>query len=477
MSLLKRMKTKCFFIELLLLLLVQIASAQSKSLRPNIIVIMTDEQSANAMSYCLGKQWLNTPAMDQLASEGVVFHHAYAANPICVPSRNSLITGRFPHQINVLSNDDQKRESGETPMATLGTYFKNAGYQTAYFGKWHINYDPAKKETHGFETTRFTTDRGKDAALPELADSFLKQHHDKPFLLFLSFINPHDVCEWARFQKLPEGSIGAVPPLSELPPLKNNLEPLKNESDAMSLIRQSYHNTKMFPVGNYSEDDWRRLRWGYYRLLEKVDSLIGRVLASIKQNGYDNNTLVVFTSDHGESLGAHEFNQKTVFYEESAGVPFILRYSGKLKPSVNSSLVNNGIDLIPTLLDFANIPKPTVLPGRSLKEEAIKNENIKDRPCIVVENRMTQGGAVDGKKPVLNGRMVRSERYKYCLYDLGEKREELYDLKNDSGETINIAGEKSSKEILKQHRSYLRKFAEKYNDTLALKMLNEINNK
>ncbi|MGN6164502.1 MAG: sulfatase family protein [Flavisolibacter sp.] len=453
----------------------QIVSAQSKPSHPNIIVIMTDEQSTNAMSYSLGKQWLNTPAMDQLASEGVVFNHAYAADPICVPSRNSLITGRFPHQINVLSNDDQRREGDGNPVATLGTYFKNAGYQTAYFGKWHLNYDPAKKETHGFETTGFATDRGKDAALPELADSFLKQRHDKPFLLFLSFINPHDVCEWARFQKLPEGSIGTVPPLSELPPLKHNIDPPKGESDAMSLIRQSYHNTRMFPVGNYSEADWRRLRWGYYRLLEKVDSLIGRVLASIKQNGYDNNTLIVFTSDHGESLGAHEFNQKTVFYEESAGVPFILRCTGQLQPSANSSLVNNGIDLIPTLLDFANIPKPTVLPGRSLKEEAIKNESIKDRPYIVVENRMTQGGAVNETKPVLNGRMVRSERYKYCLYDLGERREELYDLKNDPGETINIAGEKSSKEILKQHRNYLSEFAKKYKDTLALKMLNEIN--
>ena len=469
------MKTKQFFIDLLLLLFVQVVSAQSKPPHPNIIVIMTDEQSANAMSYSLGKQWLNTPAMDQLASEGVVFNHAYAADPICVPSRNSLITGRFPHQINVLSNDDQRREGDENPVATLGTYFKNAGYQTAYFGKWHVNYNPSKKETHGFETTRFATDRGKDAALPELADSFLRQHHDKPFLLFLSFINPHDVCEWARFQNLPEGPVGTVPPLSELPPLKTNLQPPMNESDAMSLIRQSYHNTRMFPVANYDEADWRRLRWGYYRLLEKVDSLIGRVLASIKQNGYDSNTLVVFTSDHGESLGAHEFNQKTVFYEESAGVPFILRHSGKLQPSTNSSLVNNGIDLIPTLLDFANIPKPTVLPGRSLKEEAIKKESIKDRPYIVVENRMTQGGAIDGKKPVLNGRMVRSERYKYCLYDLGEKREELYDLKNDPGETINIAGEKSSKEILKQHRNYLSEFAKKYKDTSALKMLNEIN--
>jgi choline-sulfatase len=294
--------------------------------------------------------------------------------------------------------------------------------------------------------------------------------------LFLSFINPHDICEWARFQKLPEGPVGKLPPISGLPPLKNNVAPTKDESDAMSLMRQSYYNTRMFPVGNYTEANWRRLRWGYYRLLEKVDSLVGRVLASIKQNGYDNNTLIVFTSDHGESLGAHGFNQKTVFYEESAGVPFILRYPGKLKPSINSSLVNNGVDLVPTLLDFAHIPKPAFLPGRSLKELAMDNKQEQHRPYIVVENRMTQGGAVDGKKPVLNGRMVRSERYKYCVYDIGEKREELFDLKNDPGENINIAGKISSEKILDQHRNYLSEFAKNYNDTLALKMLNELNN-
>lgn len=449
--------------------------AQSQVSRPNIIVIMTDEQSANAMSFCLGKRWLHTPAMDRLASEGVVFNHAYSANPICVPSRNSLITGMLSHQINVLSNDDLKRESDDKSPKTIGSYFKESGYETAYLGKWHINYNPAKKETHGFETTRFTTDRGKDAALPEVADSFLRKPHDKPFLLFVSFINPHDICEWARFQNLHEGSIGVAPPLSELPPLKNNIEPPAGESDAITLMRQSYHNTKMFPVAGYTEKDWRRLRWGYYRLLEKVDSLIGRVLASVKENGYDDNTLIVFTSDHGESLGAHEFNQKTVFYEESAGVPFILRYPKQLKPAINNSLVNNGIDLLPTLLDFALIPKPPVLPGKSLKEAATKNEIIKGRSYIVVENRMNQGGFVYGEKPVLNGRMVRSERYKYCLYDIGKKREELFDLKKDPQETINIAYKKSSKLLLEQHRKYLRAFAKQYNDTLALGMLNRVN--
>lgn len=351
----KRIVRSIFFTGLALLFSFRVLHAQNNSnSRPNIIIITTDEQSANAMSFVMGKRWINTPAMDQLASQGVVFNRAYAANPLCVPSRNSIITGLFPHQTNVLSNNDLHKDWDGEKFKSLGTYFKDAGYETAYFGKWHINYDPENKEAHGFETTRFTTDRGKDAALPEVADQFLKSPHNKPFLLFLSFINPHDICEWARFQKLPEGPIGPVPPLSQMPPLKSNWEPPKNESDAMSLMRQSYHNTRMFPVGKYSEADWRRLEWGYYRLVERVDSLIGRVLTSIKESGVEGNTLILFTSDHGESLGAHEFNQKTVFYEEVARVPFILKYPGKLKPGTNNSLVNTGTDILQTLPDICD---------------------------------------------------------------------------------------------------------------------------
>lgn len=453
--------------------------AQKQHSRPNIIVITTDQQSADAMSFLMGKQWINTPAMDQLASAGMVFTNAYSANPLCAPSRNSMITGLYPHQTGIEANGDLSGFSTKEPthywtgkkFTSIGTYFKNAGYETAYFGKWHLNYDKKDTASYGFENARFISPRGMDDSLPELADHFLKSKHKKPFLLFLSFLNPHDVCEWARFQKLPNGGIEPPPSEAALPPLKANLLPPKNESDAMTLMRKSYYNTKLFPVGNYTNEDWRRLSWGYYRLIEKVDSLIGRVITSIKENGYNQNTLIVFTSDHGESLGAHGFNQKTVLYDESAKVPFILKYPEKIKAGKNTSLVNTGIDLLPTLLDFAGIAVPSFLPGRSLKEAAEKDELLKNRMFIVVENEMAQGGPVNGKTPVLHGRMVRSRRYKYCLYDLGKQREELYDLQKDPGETINIALETSLKKIVEQHRKYLEEFAKNNKDSLALKML------
>ena len=477
------MKRKLFFIGVPLLVFVQILFAQNKPSTPNIIVITTDEQSADAISYFMGNQWIHTPAMDQLASSGISFTKAYAANPICAPSRNSMITGRYPHETGIEANDDLSGFNPEKSnhywtgkkFKSIGSYFKEAGYETAYFGKWHLNYNQKDTASYGFETTRFISARGKDDSLPELADRFFKSAHKKPFILFLSFLNPHDVCEWARFQKLPNGAIEPVPFTAALPPLKDNLLPPKDESDAMTLMRKSYHNSRMFPVGNYTDEDWRRLSWGYYRLIEKVDSLIGRVLTSIKENGYDKNTLIVFTSDHGESLGAHGFNQKTVFYEESAKVPLIFTYPARIKPGKNSSLVNTGVDLLPSLLDFAGISIPSDLPGRSLKDAAEKDQYLKNRDYIVMENQMDQGGPVNGKTPVLNGRMVRSKRYKYCLYDIGNLREELYDLKKDPGETINIATEKSSKKIVERHRKYLKEFGEKNSDSKALKMLKYVN--
>lgn len=197
----------------------------------------------------------------------------------------------------------------------------------------------------------------------------------------------------------------------------------------MTLIRKSYHlNTRLFPVGDYSQFDWRRLVWGYYRFIEKVDAQIGQLMAVLKTHGYDKNTLIVLTSDHGSCVGTHQFVQKTVFYEESMRVPLILKYNGKIKQGLNKTLVNTGIDLLPTFLDFAGIKKPKMLPGISLKKAAEEHATLDSRRFIVTENKMVQGGPVKGKVPVVNGRMVRGERYKYCLYDTLNHREALFDL-------------------------------------------------
>ena len=440
---------------------------------PNILFIMTDQQFADIMSCRMGSQYINTPAMDSIAKNGMLFTNAYAPNPLCMPARNSIFTGRYPHETQCQKNEHGKLDAAEFP--NMGTYFKNAGYDTGYVGKWHKWYKAKDKQSHGFDFTAILQSNGHDDEIPQPAIDFMQKDRQGPFLLVVSLSNPHDVCQLARHQKLPSGSIPPLPPMEQRPPLKKNMAPPTNESDTMTLMRKSYHNSHFFPVGDYDEDKWRRLIWGYYRLVEKVDALIAKVLDGLKQSGQQDNTLIVFTSDHGDCHGAHQFNQKTVFYEESARVPLILSNKNIIKQGTSDLLVNTGIDIMATLMDFANIDQPKKLPGKSLKTIAQGQQPPQWRDYIVVQNFMTQGDPVDGKTPKVNGRMVRSDSYKYCLYDQGERPEELFDMKNDLLETENLATKPDYGNIMSRHRAYLKQHANRYNDKLAMSMLTNRN--
>jgi choline-sulfatase len=440
--------------------------------KPNILFIMTDQQFADIMSCRMSTKYINTPAMDSLVKDGILFTNAYTPKPLCMPARNSIFTGRYPHETGCLKNGRGQLDPAEFP--NMGSYFKDAGYDTGYVGKWHKWYETQDKKSHGFDMTAVLYGNGHDDEIPAPAIDFMQKSRKNPFLLVVSLSNPHDVCQLARHEKLPSGPIPPLPPIDQRPPLKKNMDPPTNESDAMTLMRKSYHNTELFPVGDYDEDKWRRLSWGYYRLVEKVDALIGKVLEGLKRSGQEENTLIVFTSDHGDCHGAHRFNQKTVFYEESVRIPFILSYKNVIKHGTNDVLVNTGVDILPTMLDFAGIEQPKKLPGRSLKEIALGKEPKQWRDYVVVENYMTQGGPVDGKIPQVKGRMVRSNSFKYCLYDHGQQREELFDMKKDRLETENLAVKSDTKDILKQHRRFLLAFAEKHKDETALAMLKQI---
>ena len=235
---------------------------------------------------------------------------------------------------------------------------------------------------------------------------------------------------------------------------------MENETDADSLIRRSYQSNKLFPVSNFDENKWRQYRWAYYRLIEKVDAQIGRVISGLKDSGQYDKTLIVFMSDHGDMQGAHRWSQKTILYDEASRVPLIICEPGSKKHVELSPLVNTGIDLLPTLCDYAGIKAPKDLPGRSLR-----HTGRKDGPeYIVVENKMIQGSPVDGFKPEPSGRMVRSRKYKYVVYDIGRRKESLVDIEKDPGETVNLAEKKEYHKILMRHRQYLKDWCKKYND-------------
>jgi arylsulfatase A-like enzyme len=434
--------------------------------KPNVLFIMTDQHFAEALSCRMGSQYLKTPALDSVAANGMFFTRAYVANPICMPSRNSLFTGRYPHETGVTANIQARLDPRE--FVNMGTYLRRAGYETAYSGKWHLCYQEAAVETHGFETVK---GKGLDAEIAGNAVEFIRQKHDRPFLLVASFVNPHNICEVARGEPLPNGPVGTPPPLDQLPPAPANLLPPRNEPDTMTVMRKSYHATTTFPVGNFTPEKWRELRWAYYRLVEKVDAEIGKVLAALRQAGLEENTLIIVTADHGECAGAHGFNQKTVFYEESVRVPLIVSLKGTTRPGTSDRLVNTGIDVLPTMLDFAGIQPPGKLPGLSLRPLATGQPVSHWRNYVVVGNNMVQGGPVGLLKPATEGRMLRSERYKYCVFLFGNQRESLVDLQQDPGETVDLATDPASRNILLQHRDLLRQFAAERNDKLVAELL------
>jgi len=435
--------------------------------RPNVLYIMTDQQFADALSCRMGTKYLHTPNMDSLAAGGAFFTRAYVANPLCKPSRNAIFTGRYPHETGVTSNEQTTMDTSE--FVCMGKYFQQAGYDTAYFGKWHLCIDEADVAHHGFAVR---APKNSDDQCAANSVAYLKQKHDKPFLLVSSFLNPHNICEYARGQDLPLGPIGDPPPPDKLPPAPANLLHPINEPDTMSVMRESYHASPLFPVGNFTPAKWREVRWAYYRLIEKADAEIGKVLDALKSAGLEENTLIIFTADHGECAGAHGFNQKTVLYEESVRVPLIVTLKGTTTAGATSDkLVNTGVDILPTMFDFCGIQKPAKLTGLSLKPLATGQPVDQWRNYVVVENDMVQGGPVGTLHPSTQGRMVRTEQFKYCLYEYGTQRESLIDLKNDPGETKNLATDPAHHQTLLDHRAILRRFAEEHHDRVALAML------
>lgn len=446
--------------------------------RPNVLLIMTDQQTADAMSCRMGKEYLHTPAMDSLASGGMLFTRAYTSNPLCMPLRNSLFTGRYPHETGVTSNACPQGGLEPRGFPCMGTIFRAAGYEAAYSGKWHLCYDRANRKAHGFEILpRRKGDGGPDVQAADAAIEFLTRRHDRPFLLVTSFLNPHNICEWARRaagrrQRLSCGEIGEPPPLDRLPAAPANLAPPKNEPDGMTLMRKAYQvEDGLFPVAKFTADDWRRQRWGYYRMIELVDREIGRLLAALRASGLEGNTVVVFTSDHGECAGAHGFNQKTVFYEESARVPLVMTLKGTTQTGMSDALINTGIDILPTLLDCAGIEGTERLPGRSLLPLATGEPIGSWRDHVIVQNNMTQTGVLGGFKPTMEGRMVRTDRYKYCIYSRGQERESLVDLQTDPGETVDLARDPEYRQVLLEHRKLLARFGARHGDPLAAELL------
>ncbi|MFC1557902.1 sulfatase [candidate division KSB1 bacterium] len=440
--------------------------------RPNILVILTDQQHAKMMS-CAGNQYLQTPAMDSLASSGVRFERAYCTDPVCTPSRFSLMTGRMPSEIGLRSNNHSHIESipDIIKQQGLGHLLKSGGYDTAYGGKVHL--PKMKAEEIGFD---YICNDERDE-LAAVCSDYIKKEQKNPFLLVASFINPHDICYMAirdfaetehakglirrgteevatldKALQLPEGVSREEFLEKYCPTLPPNFELQKDEPEAINqLVTQRPFRKKARE--RYTEERWRMHRWAYCRLTEMVDAQIGKVLTALHESGKENETLVIFTSDHGDMDSAHRLEHKTTFYEEASGIPLISKLPGVIPAGIvdNKHLISNGLDLIPTLCDFAGIEIPGDLKGLSFRKIAEAKEQVKWRSSIPVESEI--------------GRMVVTQKYKYMLYDEGKNNEQLIDIQENPFEMRNDAEDIKNKKVLSQHRII---FKETFDKNLAI---------
>ncbi len=426
--------------------------------KPNILLIITDQQNEDMMSVS-GNQWLETPNMDQLAEKGMRFEKAYVTNPVCSPSRFSIFTGRYPSAIGMRHNASELHQESlkEIIPTSMGFTFKKAGYETYYGGKVHLPSGGKEAKPYGFDNL-ITMDERDDLADKSEA-LLLNRTSDKPFLAVVSFINPHDICYEAIRDFPPKNRAPAEVPqplldaiaipdslteeaffASYCPPLPDNFEPTHNEPEAIHELK-ALHSFTIDAREHWTEKDWRLHRWAYHRLTERVDQQIGQVLDALQKSVFRENTIVVFTSDHGEMSASHRLEHKTVFYEESSNVPLIVWYEGMKNGGKvdDQHLISNGLDLYPTLCELAGIQAPENLPGISFAPLLQNNASAyKGRTYLFMENEI--------------GFMARDARFKYALYDNGD--EMLIDLTNDPGEMMNIAGKSKHKKeetVLKKH--------------------------
>jgi len=418
--------------------------------KPNVLVISTDQQFAGAMS-CAGNEELETPAMDSIARSGVMFEQAYCTYPICIPSRESLMTGRMPHALGYRHWGDEIDERFRSRQ--LGHLFREAGYDTVYGGKVHApGHEP---EDHGFRQLCGQD----DTILAQSCIDYLQAGKKEPFLMVAGFDNPHNICEWARSENLPWGDIPDRP-TEDCPNLPDNFAIPPFEPEVIRWIQA--RAPRFYPTVDFSPEDWRHYRNAYYRMIEKVDFEIGRILEAIQQKGLWENTLIVFTSDHGDGHGAHHWNQKSILYEEVIRIPLMVSFPGKTREGVcdNSHLVSNGLDLLPTLCDIAGIPAPDDLPGYSLRP--LLEQEAAD--CSWREELIIESWPFQGDPGETLARAVLTEDYKYAIYSWGRYREQLFDRKKDPGEMVNLAVNSRYHTVLEDHRERLRGYCESTGD-------------
>jgi arylsulfatase A-like enzyme len=450
--------------------------------KPNLLFIWTDEQRADTMA-AYGNTKIHTPALNRLAQECVVFRNAYVTQPVCTPNRSAVMTGLWPHATGCIKNNVPLPQN----VPCLPELLDDPEYRTAYMGKWHLGdeifaqhgfdewvsiedgytdyYGKGRDRADRSDYHHFLLDKGckpdagtrfsrafaarrpiehcKPAFLQMKACDFLSHHRREPFILYVNFLEPH----MPFFGPLDDEH---SPALVDLP--VNFTDPIEeNEPLRYRVIRQ-YCRAK---YGNNAQDI-RALIARYWGLVTQVDRSVGAILAKLEDLQLAENTIVVYTSDHGDMMGSHHMVEKSVMYEEAVRVPWLMRVP---KAAGAARIIDrrvSQIDMIPTLLDLLGRPPERRLPGRSLlpliKGAPVPPADVfiewnPDSGALKVKSGGTALASAAQLKRVRNEHtraVISSDNWKLCLSDADKSQ--LFDLNKDPGETRNLfdSGEHNS---------------------------------
>ncbi len=435
------------------------SQAAAPTARPNVLFIVSDD--LNTLLGCYGDPLAKTPHIDRLAARGVRFERAYCTFPLCGPSRNSFLTGLYPNSTGILRNAQIFRQSIPEHVS-LPQAFRRAGYFVGRIGKlyhysvpysvgtdghddpasWELELNPAGVDRLEEEPQIFSLQPGKfggtlswyasprpdaehtDGLLAADAEWVLQRcgrDRSRPFFLAVGFFRPHTPYVAPKdpyFGLYPEAAMRVVADVktdqADLPAAA--LGSAKKEQDAMT-------------------DDLRRQALqAYYASISFMDAQVGRVIDALDQAGLADNTVIVFTSDHGYHTGEHGLWQKMSLFEESARVPLLIVAPGVSQPGTVAASPVSQVDLYPTLAALCGVTAPDTLQGQSLVP-LLADPEAQGRGWAL--SQVTRGRGKN--QPPFFGYSLRTPRWRYTEWDEGRQGRELYDHDSDPKELTNLA--------------------------------------
>lgn len=489
-----------------------------KKKRPNIVFIMTDDHAAQAIS-AYGhpvSKLAPTPNIDRIANNGVKFNNNFCTNSICGPSRAVILTGKHSH----LNGFRMNGETFDGSQPTLPKYLKEAGYETALFGKWHLHGSP-----QGFDDWNILVDQGnyynpdfiknKDTTriegyatdiITEMGLDWLKNNRDKekPFMLMvqhkaphrnwmpaLRHINKYDSIEFPlpkSYFSDHEGQVAAQEQLQTIykdmyeghdlkmtvakgsDSLRHN--PWKTDFERMTKAQRDAWNKAYRPkndafhdanLSGKELDKWKGQRYlrDYLATVAAVDEGVGKILDYLEESGLAENTLIVYTTDQGFYLGEKGFFDKRFMYEESLAMPMLMQYPGVIEAGSEIDALTQNLDFAPTFLDFANAEIPEEMQGRSLR--SLMNNSISDEDFRnAIYYHYYDFPAFHMVKRHYG---IRTDRFKLMHFYDDIDVWEMYDLQKDPREMNNIYNHPDYAEVRKELHSSLDSLQQKYNVT------------